>query len=209
MQGSGRRRALQRMGLSLSIAVVLLSVAVPAAGQRPVAGAPVLGLWRVALSVGLTAFGGIVLLGFVPAFGYGVIDSIAENPFVTGMYGLVGTIGLLALLVVTWFLAAVPLFGVIVAFVIVVPVSSILLLGAAAGYIVVGRFLGGLVGVSNAWVGLVIGVGLALVVQLVGPVVAVPVSLPLTMLGVGGGMAQWFGSGGAREERSVPPATRV
>lgn len=195
-------------GLAVLVVAVIGSSGI-VAGQGFARTTPEFGVWSIVLPIVLTALAGVALLGFFPEYGYSVLDTIAENPFVTALYGVAGFLALIVIVIVAVLFAIVPIVGWVVAFVVLVPVIVATVVWTTAGYIAIGRFFAGLVGIDTVWAGFAIGLVLFSLVQLLPDLVALPVTVPAAILGIGGGLRQWFGSGGRRTERSVPPATRV
>ncbi|MFB6162831.1 MAG: hypothetical protein ABEJ86_05270 [Halococcoides sp.] len=209
MSGRIGETATGRLGQICVVAVAMLWSSGIVAGQSVAPRTPEFGILGTVIPIGLTVFAGIVLLGFVPDYGYGVIDTITENPFVTVLFGLGGLIAFVFIILIAALLSIIPIVGFIITLVVGLSSLVVLLLWTTAGYIAIGRFFAGLLGVENVWVGFAIGLVLATIVQVLPTIVAVPLSLPALFLGVGGGLRHWLGSGGGREKRSVPPATRV
>lgn len=194
------------------LTVVLLVALVPtaAAAQAIPADVPVeLSLVeRIAVEAAVVFLMGIGVVGVFPYWGEPAIETARGSAIMSTFFGVVGAVVLVLLGASAWIFSQVML-GWVVAYPLGIAVLTLGFLARAIGFIALGNAVASRFGVTNDWIGLLVGV-LAAAVLAVIPYVGVGIALLITIAGMGAVVRTAIGSDhSGKREQSMPPAHQL
>mgnify|MGYP000144455520 CR=1 FL=1 len=151
----------------------------------------------------------LVMLGMFPDWTEPAVRTARNSTLVSFAIGFVGTFILGVLVVLAGIIAIIPIFGWIIAFVVMIPLLLFAVACYAVSIITLGAALSRRLGRNSIWLGVFVGAVAIVALQFV-PILGRIVVVVVQTIGFGAGIRVTFGSGTSKQtERSVPPAHRL
>lgn len=152
----------------------------------------------------LSSFLALFMLGLFPGWTEPAVKTARRGPVMSGVVGILGSIGILVVALVIRFLLGVPLIGLIVGFAVAVPLFFFGLASYAVSVVSFGAAVSRRLGKDSLWLGVFVGAATLAVLSFV-PVVGPFVTFFVQVVGLGASIRVTFGSGASEQgERSVP-----